>query len=119
MFRTVTEKKIAMFGFAFKKDTGDTRETAAANVAKYLLEERAQVHVLDPKVKEKDMWLEFKYTLGLDKASIEDHIRIDTDPYAVCKVRYKISMNSNASNVTLSPKPLRTAVGCARHSRND
>merc|ERR1712196_672010 len=30
MFNTVTGKKIAIFGFAFKKDTGDTRETAAA-----------------------------------------------------------------------------------------
>jgi len=34
MFNTVTGKKIAIFGFAFKKDTGDTREAAAAYVMK-------------------------------------------------------------------------------------
>ena len=38
MFNSITGKKIAMYGFAFKKDTGDTRETAAAYVSKFLLE---------------------------------------------------------------------------------
>ena len=41
MFNTVTGKKIVVFGFAFKADTGDTRETAAVYVMKDLLEERA------------------------------------------------------------------------------
>ena len=50
MFNTVTSKKIAVFGFAFKKDTGDTRETAAAFVMRDLLEERAKLSVYDPKV---------------------------------------------------------------------
>ena len=43
MFNTVAGKRIALFGFAFKADTGDTRESAAIAVAKQLLEERAQV----------------------------------------------------------------------------
>ncbi len=46
MFNTVTGKRIAMFGFAFKKDTGDTRESPAAFVAKGLLEEGALLQVL-------------------------------------------------------------------------
>lgn len=50
MFNTVTGKKIAIFGFAFKKDTGDTRETASAFVMRDLLEERALLNVYDPKV---------------------------------------------------------------------
>ena len=37
MFNTITDKKIAVFGFAFKKDTGDTRESPAIYVCKYLL----------------------------------------------------------------------------------
>jgi UDPglucose 6-dehydrogenase len=49
MFNTVAGKRIALFGFAFKADTGDTRESAAIAVAKQLLEERAQVVVTDPK----------------------------------------------------------------------
>eukprot|EP00968_Pinguiococcus_pyrenoidosus_P016773 scaffold1637_cov253-Pinguiococcus_pyrenoidosus.AAC.13 len=40
MMNTVTGKRIAIFGFAFKKDTGDTRETASAFVCRDLLEER-------------------------------------------------------------------------------
>ncbi len=46
MFNTVTGKRIAMFGFAFKKDTGDTRESPAAFVAKGLLEEGALLQVI-------------------------------------------------------------------------
>jgi len=49
MFNSVTSKKIALLGFAFKKDTGDVRESAAAYVAKALLQERADLHVFDPK----------------------------------------------------------------------
>lgn len=48
MFNTVAEKRIALFGFAFKKDTGDTRESPAIAVAKKLIEERAVVVVTDP-----------------------------------------------------------------------
>ncbi|MEA2062735.1 MAG: UDP-glucose 6-dehydrogenase [Gemmatimonadota bacterium] len=48
MFNTVANKRIALFGFAFKKDTGDTRESPAIYVAKKLLEERAVIAVTDP-----------------------------------------------------------------------
>merc|ERR1711916_277269 len=65
MFNTVTGKKIAIFGFAFKKDTGDTRETAAAFVMKDLLAEQAQMSVYDPKVTREQMLTEFKYTLNV------------------------------------------------------
>ncbi len=50
LFNTVADKKIAVLGFAFKKDTNDTRESAAINVCRDLLAERAQVSVYDPKV---------------------------------------------------------------------
>merc|ERR1711861_43918 len=61
MFNTVTGKKIAVFGFAFKKDTGDTRETASAFVCRDLMDESAKVHVYDPKVTRKTMLQEFDY----------------------------------------------------------
>jgi UDPglucose 6-dehydrogenase len=50
LFNTVTDKKIAVLGFAFKKDTDDTRESAAINVCRDLLAEQANVCVYDPKV---------------------------------------------------------------------
>jgi len=50
LFNTVSGKRIAILGFAFKKDTNDTRESAAISVVRGLLEENATVVVYDPKV---------------------------------------------------------------------
>ena len=50
MFNTVADKKIAILGFAFKADTGDTRESPAISVCRQLLEERARIRIHDPKV---------------------------------------------------------------------
>jgi len=61
LFNTVTNKKIAVLGFAFKKDTGDVRETPALAVCNMLLQDGALVHVYDPKVKKEDALTEFKY----------------------------------------------------------
>merc|ERR1712117_859025 len=61
LFNTVTNKKIAVLGFAFKKDTGDVRETPAITVCHNLLQDGALVHVFDPKVKKEDALTEFKY----------------------------------------------------------
>jgi UDPglucose 6-dehydrogenase len=48
MFNTVAGKRIALFGFAFKADTGDTRESPAIRIARHLLEEHAHVVITDP-----------------------------------------------------------------------
>ena len=50
LFNTVADKRIAVLGFAFKKDTNDTRESAAISVCRDLLAEQATVVVYDPKV---------------------------------------------------------------------
>jgi UDPglucose 6-dehydrogenase len=52
MFNTLANRKIALFGFAFKADTGDTRETPAGVVARLLAEERVRVSITDPKALE-------------------------------------------------------------------
>jgi len=49
MFNTLSGKKICLFGFSFKANTGDTRESPAIFVAKRLLEENAEVVISDPK----------------------------------------------------------------------
>ena len=49
MFNTLANKKIAVFGFAFKADTGDTRETPAGTVVRLLREERVCLTITDPK----------------------------------------------------------------------
>eukprot|EP00798_Chlamydomonas_sp_ICE-L_P007612 gene7612-767_t len=50
MFNTVSQKKIAIFGFAFKKDTGDTRETPAIDVCKGLMRDNGKICIYDPEV---------------------------------------------------------------------
>ena len=49
MFNTLANRRIALFGFAFKADTGDTRETPAGVVARLLAEERVRLAITDPK----------------------------------------------------------------------
>ncbi len=49
LFNTIANKKIAIFGFAFKADTGDTRETPSGSVVRMLYEEHARIAITDPK----------------------------------------------------------------------
>lgn len=55
MFHTVSDKQIAVWGFAFKKDTNDTRESAAIYICRDLLEEGARLVIYDPRVSEKQI----------------------------------------------------------------
>ncbi len=55
LFNTVSGKHIGILGFAFKKDTNDTRETAAISVCRDLLAEGAKVYVYDPRVSEEQI----------------------------------------------------------------
>jgi UDPglucose 6-dehydrogenase len=83
MFNTVAGKRIALFGFAFKADTGDTRESPAAAVARGLVEERADIVVTDPK--------------GLDNARVElrdiaDRVEFQDDPYKAAEGAHAIAV---------------------------
>jgi UDPglucose 6-dehydrogenase len=49
LYNTVSGKKIALLGWAFKKDTNDSRESSAISIADYLLNEEALIAVYDPK----------------------------------------------------------------------
>lgn len=49
MFNTLAGKKICLWGFAFKANTGDTRQSPAIFIARRLLEEHAEIVVSDPK----------------------------------------------------------------------
>jgi UDPglucose 6-dehydrogenase len=51
-------EEVASYGFAFKKDTGDTRETPAIDVCKGLMEDGADLYIYDPKVEERQVRLD-------------------------------------------------------------
>lgn len=87
MFNTVTGKKITMLGFAFKKDTGDVRETPAMFVLRDLLAEQAKVFVYDPQVKREDMFHEMDYTCKINHdntPNLDNSVITATDPYEAC-----------------------------------
>ncbi|KAF9516107.1 hypothetical protein BS47DRAFT_1376070 [Hydnum rufescens UP504] len=56
LFNTITGKRIAVLGFAFKADTGDTRESAAITLIRDFQAERARISIYDPKVEESQIW---------------------------------------------------------------
>lgn len=69
LFNTVSDKKITFLGWAFKKDTNDTRESAAIYVADHLIEDGAQIHVYDPKVSEEKIMADMNYLWELNGLS--------------------------------------------------
>ena len=72
---------------AFKKDTGDVRETPSMFVVRDLLLEQAQIHVYDPQVKREDMWAEMDYTCDLNASTysgLEAAVTTSPDAYAAC-----------------------------------
>lgn len=77
MFNTVTGRKIAIYGFAFKKDTNDTRETPAIHVCSKLLEEQAQLSIYDPKVSSEQIYRD----LAIDPSGKDCPLLIAADPY--------------------------------------
>lgn len=69
LFNTVSGKKIVFLGWAFKKDTNDTRESAAIYVADHLIEDGAEIHVYDPKVSETKIKTDMRYLWELNGLS--------------------------------------------------
>jgi len=74
LFGTVSGKKITLLGWAFKKDTNDTRESASIYIADILIENRAEISVYDPKVSQQQMLSDLDY---LNSRSFEEMKRID------------------------------------------
>jgi len=90
LFNTVSGKKIALLGWAFKKDTNDTRETPAMYVARDLILEQAEIHVYDPKVTREQILRDLKNLLAenpsvFDINELEKSITIHTEPIPAIK----------------------------------
>ena len=72
LFNTVSGKKIALLGWAFKKDTNDSRESAAIYVADHLIEDGADIHVYDPKVSASKIKADLSYLWQLNGVTETD-----------------------------------------------
>jgi UDPglucose 6-dehydrogenase len=84
MFNTIAGKRIAILGFAFKKDTNDTRQSPAIDVCHALLNEKAQLAIYDPRVNARTILNELAQVTGLSVSELETRIACERDPYHAC-----------------------------------
>jgi len=92
LFNTVSGKKIAFLGWAFKKDTNDTREAAAIYVADELLNEQSNIAVYDPKVKEEQMYADLDYLNTRSSDENRKGVSVFEDAYEACKDAHAIAV---------------------------
>lgn len=92
LYNTVSGKKIAFLGWAFKKDTNDTRESAAIYVADYLLSEQAKISVYDPKVNEKQILFDLDYLESRNQSDNKSGVSVLENPYKVCENAHAIAV---------------------------
>ena len=83
MFNTLAGKKISLFGFAFKANTGDTRESPAIFIAKRLVEEKAELVITDP---------EALQNARIDLKNIDGKVSFIEDPYVAAAGCHAIAL---------------------------
>lgn len=92
LYNTISGKKIVLYGWAFKKDTNDTRESPAISVADALLEEKAEILVYDPKVTEERIYADLDY---LNTRSPEENralLKVTNDPIKATEDAHAIAI---------------------------
>jgi UDPglucose 6-dehydrogenase len=92
LYNTISGKKIAFLGWAFKKDTNDTRESAAIYVADYLLKEEANIAVFDPKVSENKILADLDYLESRKPEQNRKGVTAFEEAYAACKNAHAIAI---------------------------
>lgn len=100
LFNTVSNKKLAIFGWAFKKDTNDTRESAAIYVCRDLLLEHARLEIYDPRVPREQILHDLEHVL-LDengeisankRAMLEKNVTVANNCYQAAEQSHAIAV---------------------------
>ncbi len=92
LYNTVADKKITFLGWAFKKDTNDTRESAAIYVADDLINEQARIAVYDPKVESNQIQTDLNYLESRSASENEKATKYFDNPYDACKDAHAIAI---------------------------
>ena len=92
LYNTVSGKKIAMLGWAFKKDTNDTRESAAIYVADHLLNEQANIAVYDPKVPSNKVYSDLNYLQTRSQEENQNLVETFDNPYEAVKDAHAVAI---------------------------
>ncbi|KAG2432424.1 hypothetical protein HYH02_012995 [Chlamydomonas schloesseri] len=98
MFNTVSQKKIAIYGFAFKKDTGDTRETPAIDVCKGLIRDGAKCCIYDPEVTPEQIFRDLsapkfewdRPNYSRSQSHMLENVQVQSDPIAAAEGAHAI-----------------------------
>lgn len=95
-------RKLAVLGFAFKKDTGDTRESLAVEVIRQLLEERpAEIAIFDPYCRQEDILRELEPICpGVTESG---SVKIHTDPYLACSQAHAVIVVTDCDQFRNTP----------------
>ncbi|WP_253470022.1 nucleotide sugar dehydrogenase [Flavobacterium sp. HSC-61S13] len=92
LYNTVSDKKIAFLGWAFKKNTNDSRESAAIYIADYLLNEQALIQVYDPKVSDQQMYSDLNYLNTRSEDENQRFVQVHSTPYQACENVHAIAV---------------------------
>jgi UDPglucose 6-dehydrogenase len=92
LYSTVSGKTIAFLGWAFKKDTNDTRESAAIYVADLLMDEQANIKVYDPKVNATQMQSDLNYLNTRSEYENKKYLKTENDPYMTMEGTHGIAI---------------------------
>ncbi|MBI2259893.1 MAG: nucleotide sugar dehydrogenase [Flavobacteriia bacterium] len=92
LYNTVSDKKIAFLGWAFKKDTNDSRESPAIYVADELINEGANIYVYDPKVSKNQMLSDLNYLETRTNKDNEKKLNSSSDVYEICNNAHSIAI---------------------------
>ena len=92
LYNTVAGKKITFFGWAFKKDTNDTRESASIYIADMLIDEEALISVYDPKVSSKQIYLDLNNLNSRESGLNEEMVNVEKDPYMAINNSHAIAI---------------------------
>lgn len=92
LYNTVSGKKIGFLGWAFKKDTNDTRESAAIYVADHLLNEQANISVYDPKVSENKIQADLNYLNTRSEDENQKLVTTAETPYTALKDAHAVAI---------------------------
>ena len=112
LFSTLTNKKVAILGYAYKKDTGDTRESAAISIVNHLITENAEVSIYDPKVEEEQIWQSLKESNDEKRFElVKKRVTISSTSYEACEEADAVVIatewdefsNKTSSRPTLGP----------------
>lgn len=92
LYNTVAGKRIAILGWAFKKDTNDTRESAAIYVTDYLLNEQADIVVYDPKVRKEQVYADLEYLGTHSLEEIKERVTVVSSALEACQEAHAVAV---------------------------